>query len=58
MNVGHGSLIDTDALVVYVQRGRVRAALDVTDPESLPSEHPLATWTMSGSRRSPVVQPT
>ncbi len=41
VNVGRGPLIDTDALVAHVRRGRIRAALDVTDPEPLPADHPL-----------------
>ncbi|MDX2376317.1 2-hydroxyacid dehydrogenase [Microbacterium sp. LRZ72] len=44
VNVGRGALIDTDALVDHAGRGRIRAALDVTDPEPLPPGHPL--WTM------------
>jgi phosphoglycerate dehydrogenase-like enzyme len=47
VNVGRGPLIDTDALVDHVRRGRVRAALDVTDPEPLPEEHPL--WSLPGA---------
>ena len=47
MNVGRGPLIDTDALVDHVQRGRMRAALDVTDPEPLPADHPL--WSLPGA---------
>lgn len=46
VNVGRGPLIDTDALVDHVTRGRIRAALDVTDPEPLPADHPL--WTLPG----------
>jgi len=46
VNVGRGPLIDTDALVDHVTRERIRAALDVTDPEPLPSDHPL--WTLPG----------
>ncbi|MCT9819356.1 2-hydroxyacid dehydrogenase [Microbacterium sp. W1N] len=46
VNVGRGPLIDTDALVAHVQRGRIRAALDVTDPEPLPADHPL--WDLDG----------
>jgi phosphoglycerate dehydrogenase-like enzyme len=53
VNVGRGSLIDTDALVDHVQRGRVRAALDVTEPEPLPEGHPL--WTLPGVLVSPHV---
>ncbi|WP_040167655.1 2-hydroxyacid dehydrogenase [Microbacterium gorillae] len=41
VNVGRGPLIDTDALIDHLQRGRIRAALDVTDPEPLPEGHPL-----------------
>ena len=46
INVGRGSLVDTDALVDHVRRGRVRVALDVTDPEPLPEGHPL--WGLPG----------
>lgn len=46
VNVGRGPLIDTDALVQHAQAGRIRAALDVTDPEPLPAEHPL--WAAPG----------
>ncbi len=42
INVGRGPIVDTDALVDAVQRNAVRgAALDVTDPEPLPSDHVL-----------------
>ncbi len=42
INVGRGSLIDADALVRVLNEGGIRgAALDVTDPEPLPKEHPL-----------------
>lgn len=47
VNVGRGGLIDTDALVAEVEAGRLRAALDVTDPEPLPEDHPL--WSLSGA---------
>jgi phosphoglycerate dehydrogenase-like enzyme len=53
VNVGRGPLIDTDALVDHVRRGRIRAALDVTDPEPLPAGHPL--WTLPGVLISPHV---
>lgn len=53
VNVGRGTLIDTDALVAHLRRGRVRAALDVTDPEPLPPQHPL--WSLPGVLVSPHV---
>jgi phosphoglycerate dehydrogenase-like enzyme len=34
-------VVNTDALVEALQNGRIRAALDVTDPEPLPDGHPL-----------------
>jgi len=53
VNVGRGPLIDTDALVEHVRRGRIRAALDVTDPEPLPAGHPL--WSLEGVLIAPHV---
>nr|WP_246414174.1 2-hydroxyacid dehydrogenase [Microbacterium thalassium] len=53
VNVGRGSLVDTDALVDHLQRGRLRAALDVTDPEPLPADHPL--WSAPGAVIAPHV---
>ena len=47
VNVGRGPLIDTDALVAEVSAGRLRTALDVTDPEPLPEDHPL--WSLPGA---------
>lgn len=41
INTARGALVDTDALVDEVASGRLRAVLDVTDPEPLPSGHPL-----------------
>ncbi|MFW7413497.1 2-hydroxyacid dehydrogenase [Demequina sp. SO4-18] len=41
VNVGRGKVVDTDALLAELQTGRLRAALDVTDPEPLPDGHPL-----------------
>lgn len=53
VNVGRGPLIDTDALVRHAEAGRIRAGLDVTDPEPLPSDHPL--WRAPGILISPHV---
>jgi phosphoglycerate dehydrogenase-like enzyme len=45
INVARGSLVDTDALVDALRSGSIAgAALDVTDPEPLPGDHPL--WTL------------
>jgi phosphoglycerate dehydrogenase-like enzyme len=46
VNVARGSVVDTDALVAETSSGRLRAALDVTDPEPLPTDHPL--WSTPG----------
>ncbi len=41
VNAARGPIVDTDALVEALNAGRIRAALDVTDPEPLPAGHPL-----------------
>ncbi|ADB33909.1 D-isomer specific 2-hydroxyacid dehydrogenase NAD-binding protein [Kribbella flavida DSM 17836] len=41
VNVARGVVVDTAALVTELGTGRIRAALDVTDPEPLPAGHPL-----------------
>jgi phosphoglycerate dehydrogenase-like enzyme len=41
VNVARGPIIDTEALIVELNSGRLHAALDVTDPEPLPAGHPL-----------------
>lgn len=41
VNVSRGPVVRTDALVAELDAGRLRAALDVTDPEPLPADHPL-----------------
>jgi phosphoglycerate dehydrogenase-like enzyme len=41
VNAARGPIVDTDALVEALQAGKIRAALDVTDPEPLPEGHPL-----------------
>ncbi len=53
VNVARGGVVDTQALVRHAQQVRIRAALDVTDPEPLPPEHPL--WRIPGVLISPHV---
>lgn len=53
VNVSRGPVVDTDALVRACRQGHVRAALDVTDPEPLPADHPL--WRTPGVLISPHV---
>lgn len=53
VNVARGGIVDTAALVQALHAGRIRAALDVTDPEPLPADHPL--WTAPGLLISPHV---
>jgi phosphoglycerate dehydrogenase-like enzyme len=51
VNVARGAVVDTDALVAALHSGRIRAALDVTDPEPPPPDHPL--WSAPGLLLSP-----
>ncbi|MDI2129350.1 2-hydroxyacid dehydrogenase [Yinghuangia seranimata] len=41
VNVARGLVVDTKALLAEVSTGRITAAVDVTDPEPLPADHPL-----------------
>jgi phosphoglycerate dehydrogenase-like enzyme len=41
VNIARGRVADTDALLAHAASGRLRLALDVTDPEPLPAGHPL-----------------
>jgi len=41
VNVSRGRVADTQALIAHASTGRLRLALDVTDPEPLPDGHPL-----------------
>lgn len=41
VNAARGPVVNTDALVDALRAGKIRAALDVTDPEPLPEGHPL-----------------
>jgi phosphoglycerate dehydrogenase-like enzyme len=46
VNAARGPVVDSDALLAEVGTGRLRAVLDVTDPEPLPDDHPL--WSAPG----------
>ena len=41
VNAARGGVVETAALLAALTAGRIRAALDVTDPEPLPPDHPL-----------------
>jgi phosphoglycerate dehydrogenase-like enzyme len=41
LNAGRGGVVDTGALLAELRSGRLRAVLDVVDPEPLPDDHPL-----------------
>ncbi|SCG46644.1 Phosphoglycerate dehydrogenase [Micromonospora siamensis] len=41
VNAARGPVARTEALVAEARTGRLHAALDVTDPEPLPADHPL-----------------
>jgi phosphoglycerate dehydrogenase-like enzyme len=51
VNAGRGATTDTDALLAALNGGRIRAALDVVEPEPLPADHPL--WTAPNVMISP-----
>jgi phosphoglycerate dehydrogenase-like enzyme len=53
VNAGRGATVDTAALVDALRSGRLRASLDVTDPEPLPPNHPL--WRLPNVLISPHV---
>lgn len=53
VNVARGPVADTEALLRETSSGRLRAALDVTDPEPLPQDHPL--WNVPGVLITPHV---
>jgi phosphoglycerate dehydrogenase-like enzyme len=53
VNMARGKVADTDALVAEAASGRLWVAVDVTDPEPLPPDHPL--WTSPNVLISPHV---
>ncbi|KAE8350323.1 hypothetical protein BDV28DRAFT_139306 [Aspergillus coremiiformis] len=53
-NISRGKVLDQDALIAALKSGELSgAALDVTDPEPLPAEHPL--WEAPNVQISPHV---
>jgi phosphoglycerate dehydrogenase-like enzyme len=53
VNAARGVVVDTDALLAELTAGRLRAAVDVTEPEPLPPGHPL--WSTPGLLLTPHV---
>jgi phosphoglycerate dehydrogenase-like enzyme len=53
VNIARGRIVHTTALVAELQAQRLRAFLDVTEPEPLPVDHPL--WTAPGVLITPHV---
>jgi phosphoglycerate dehydrogenase-like enzyme len=54
INIGRGPIIETDALVNALQDNEIhKAAIDVTDPEPLPENHPL--WNLENVLITPHV---
>ncbi|TQJ35517.1 2-hydroxyacid dehydrogenase [Arthrobacter sp. SLBN-122] len=53
VNMARGPVADTGAVLAETSSGRLRAALDVTDPEPLPADHPL--WITPGVLITPHV---
>ncbi|WP_460539061.1 2-hydroxyacid dehydrogenase [Glycomyces halotolerans] len=53
VNAARGRVVDTEALTAEVASGRLRCALDVTEPEPLPADHEL--WGLEGAIITPHV---
>lgn len=53
VNIARGAIVDTEALTAEVEAGRLRAGLDVTEPEPLPEGHRL--WELPGALLTPHV---
>jgi len=53
VNAARGPVVDTDALLAALHGGRIRAALDVTDPEPLTDGHAL--WSAPNALITPHV---
>ncbi len=44
VNTARGAIIDQDALFAELKAGRLRAGLDVLDPDHLPEDHEAREW--------------
>jgi phosphoglycerate dehydrogenase-like enzyme len=53
VNVARGPVVDTGALTAELAAGRLQAALDVVEPEPLPTDHPL--WALPNVLLTPHV---
>jgi len=53
VNASRGRIVDAEAMTQAVLDGRIKVALDVTDPEPLPDGHPL--WSAAGALITPHV---
>ncbi|MGW2509982.1 hydroxyacid dehydrogenase [Streptomyces scopuliridis] len=51
INTSRGAVVDQDALTDVLRQERIRAVLDVTEPETLPPDHPL--WTCENALITP-----
>jgi phosphoglycerate dehydrogenase-like enzyme len=51
VNASRGAVVETNALIAHLSAGHIRAALDVSEPEPLPPEHPL--WDQPGLLLTP-----
>lgn len=52
INTSRGAVVDQDALTDVLRQNRIRAILDVTDPDTLPSSHPL--WECDNALITPI----